>query len=1810
MEEQVSSRNIAKQLSISTQSLYEDFFSILITVEDIIKDNHKQSLIDKNNKYNNALAIIETKAIYKVFNFAYKNNFAPVLEQNDYIDTSIIFPETIIALKIKIFALLKLQQRLISPSSYLLLKKFSSISLQDDFACERNFIVSINLQNDSTILSRGYTEFDISLYKQDILQYHAGMYLNSPIVFKRAFNQTQSLKLLKSSSYELRDIMKIEYLSSIFFSSLPKMKKSFLETIDISQILIYEDPAIFVSTVLGNKSEFQLANIYNYNFSHALTQSPNITSSKDNLIHPINNKTIQHLFFNMTDNNSSNNYLISNVSSLPGFVGNYNDSDNDDVNPKNRTDNFSSLTKRDLFSFSAIFILVALYAREKKKNQNTIATQNEQVVSNSYLKGQVITLGKSTQRDESLEVKVEAGIQTDNLEIARDSIVTKLDTSEKAIQCDESPKGRSEIEIQTDDEQLRSEKDTVNSLKSQLNDQEIKYRTQLENLKRQDDSNQAEIENDRALISSQQNYINELNRKLANQEILIAEKGKLTNIIKVNKERSEKQLRKRAEIILDKQKFLLDLEDKSKRKKYLFSQIIEGQVDRIKEQDYIIFNLRLELDQIDSERTGLKKMLLELKDGFQREKGQKISLVTSMRDLNDRNKRLGAQVLQNKDEIKEYKDKLTSFDQERKGYLGEIDRMKDEREKIAHYLNRASKENLSDQKEMSLAEELKETMILEEKKIRSSKTSPRIESEEICFDELQIYHSPTKDKRYEFADLSEDDESSQYITNYDNEISVLNGSTQDETNILEKIGPWPIIEIMKDVIEKREEKIQELTREKRFIAKQLKKNDKRHNYEVKTQIKRATDKLTESLSLKSKENILIREELDRVTLISRNLEYRLRLTKDDSSKVIKDLRIELSKKNQIIKIAEVELRNFLEETEEIKRINDRTRIEHKREIDKWKQEVERVNSEYTGLQEYLNLLEEDLEKIAIESKGKDLINFEMRMEFDSYREEAERRIEYNQDYRKESEEKLESYSRIIMELTSRIKDLDDASISDYKEIRELASMLGYEKSSRYQESDLVYTYSSVTAAIEMGINKDGDSDYKDLEIDYGQFDIGSEADHRYASRNTKYELSETDRRYNSQSLIVANYSKSFFKDSIQFKTVDIANQYRTSSFTKISFQDSNTEEVIQGQIGTNSVRSYSSEASSMPISTSSQDYVIVNAKKTALKQLLNINSARYYSSEASSMSYVSTQRIDPAPFHDYHFDRSRLNKISLIETSSQDSASEYAHVNSIKAVLEQLGIMQSNHLIDIEANNQKSEDAYSEKNKNQEMPFGGLQNIQVNNAQFQIQVQTQEKAITIRSQVKKNPRYLMPTKASTAKLTQMGYEKDKVKAAPKNAIKGEDLDIFDEGHSIESLEVNLKTIPNVKLNVAVLPLHEAVTKAQSSDSLTLIDTLSATSKFALGIKSNCRAEDRIIFTGMQEDDSSCGDISLIIASGLQNTNLYKEIGIATVTNGYMNHAIVYVISDLRNQRLVFDAIQDEIRAYNKFSYPSHQLAIPISKSSYTDDVTKLSDFFAQQTTAHIFGTNIAGYFKSAIDILDMNIKKVIYRDDISKFNTIVKNYQGIETIELNVFKNPSAFRKLLFKIHPDKNQNSLSSTADFVFVQELKEKINIPISFVDITYSALSKTVFALNIINKSFNAIATLNNPSINNIVQSTKDFIDLICADINVPYCLLANSAASIAIKVYNNDINEAVTEAVTGIAMHNLLKSILPYGGAPVAMIALTYSLYSLSSNIYNKLYDSPNDYDSVVEASSNPEYFDSAAVTGITMQYAQPDVFVLY
>ena len=46
---------------------------------------------------------------------------------------------------------------------------------------------------------------------------------------------------------------------------------------------------------------------------------------------------------------------------------------------------------------------------------------------------------------------------------------------------------------------------------------------------------------------------------------------------------------------------------------------------------------------------------------------------------------------------------------------------------------------------------------------------------------------------------------------------------------------------------------------------------------------------------------------------------------------------------------------------------------------------------------------------------KDLINFEMRMEFDSYREEAERRIKYNQDYLKESEEKLEEKTDEVSE---------------------------------------------------------------------------------------------------------------------------------------------------------------------------------------------------------------------------------------------------------------------------------------------------------------------------------------------------------------------------------------------------------------------------------------------------------------------------------------------------------------------------------------------------------------------------------------------------------------------------------------------------------------------------------------------------------------------------------------------------------------------------------------------------------------------------
>jgi hypothetical protein len=98
-----------------------------------------------------------------------------------------------------------------------------------------------------------------------------------------------------------------------------------------------------------------------------------------------------------------------------------------------------------------------------------------------------------------------------------------------------------------------------------------------------------------------------------------------------------------------------------------------------------------------------------------------------------------------------------------------------------------------------------------------------------------------------------------------------------------------------------------------------------------------------------------------------------------------------------------------------------------------------------------------------------------------------------------------------------------------------------------------------------------------------------------------------------------------------------------------------------------------------------------------------------------------------------------------------------------------------------------------------------LQSIQVDNFRFQIQVQAQERPIA--SQAKNTFGYLMQTEASKNKSrAPAGYNK-KSKAAKdliKEIFRGEDLDILNEGHSIESLEVNLKTIPNVKFKITVI----------------------------------------------------------------------------------------------------------------------------------------------------------------------------------------------------------------------------------------------------------------------------------------------------------------------------------------------------------------------------------------------------------------------
>ncbi len=176
--------------------------------------------------------------------------------------------------------------------------------------------------------------------------------------------------------------------------------------------------------------------------------------------------------------------------------------------------------------------------------------------------------------------------------------------------------------------------------------------------------------------------------------------------------------------------------------------------------------------------------------------------------------------------------------------------------------------------------------------------------------------------------------------------------------------------------------------------------------------------------------------------------------------------------------------------------------------------------------------------------------------------------------------------------------------------------------------------------------------------------------------------------------------------------------------------------------------------------------------------------------------------------------------------------------------------------------------------------------------------------------------------------------------------------------------------------------------------------------------------------------------------------------------------------------------------------------------------------------------NLYGYARGLLDKLDIQwqLKKIIYRADVARFNEILNNNNVKYSID--ILKDHGAFRReLLGPLHPDKVGNS----KDFLFINALREKFKADINVQEVAQEFLYKTTTGFKILNTVVDSARLMRTPTQDNMKKVLLDSAQLYGLYSRVNFYSTAINAIDAAHYLYLGQYEKAAEHIMTTVGLY---------------------------------------------------------------------------
>lgn len=273
----------------------------------------------------------------------------------------------------------------------------------------------------------------------------------------------------------------------------------------------------------------------------------------------------------------------------------------------------------------------------------------------------------------------------------------------------------------------------------------------------------------------------------------------------------------------------------------------------------------------------------------------------------------------------------------------------------------------------------------------------------------------------------------------------------------------------------------------------------------------------------------------------------------------------------------------------------------------------------------------------------------------------------------------------------------------------------------------------------------------------------------------------------------------------------------------------------------------------------------------------------------------------------------------------------------------------------------------------------------------------------------------------------------------------------------------------------------------------------------------------------------------------------------------------YVHSDIWVQKLILEDISLSLEYTRNPVLLRNMIKDEVVSLIEKENVIKKS--FALEYLSPSYISNFLGQ----LDII-WQFKKIYYYQEVNQFNEMLKAY-NIDNF-VDVLRNPSDFRKVLLKLHPDKGGNP----QDFIFVKDLQEKFSADLNIekmlednIKLAQVFAHKTTFGFKILDSVVDSARLIYEPTLDNAKKLALDTTYIYSMQYGVNGYSSFIGIIDMTYKAYQGEIGQAIMQGVTTIGYMAIPYVIsftkIPYIGFIYSSAMAIYTGYSAITNAHS-------------------------------------------